>query len=171
MIVYIVQPGDTLSMIAQRFDVSTREIIENNVIRNDLTIFPGQVLFITRRDWDRGNWNDWNNCDNWDKCPPHYKDPCPPNYGDLCPPYYDGSWPPWSDSCPDGRRRIAYYVVQRGDTLTRIASLYDTTVDAIVNANNLEGPNAIIYPGQVVKIPVRKAGAFSTEDAETTETE
>lgn len=43
------------------------------------------------------------------------------------------------------------YVVRSGDTLTKIARLYDTTVDALVKANDLANPNKI-YVGQYIKI-------------------
>lgn len=44
------------------------------------------------------------------------------------------------------------YVVQRGDTLYRIAIANGTTVAALVATNNLANPNAI-YAGQVLVIP------------------
>ncbi|MDD4569625.1 MAG: LysM peptidoglycan-binding domain-containing protein [Tepidanaerobacteraceae bacterium] len=44
--------------------------------------------------------------------------------------------------------------MQRGDTLAAIARRFDSTVEAIVEANRLEGPNAVIYPGQIVRVPI-----------------
>jgi LysM repeat protein len=44
------------------------------------------------------------------------------------------------------------YVVQPGDTLYSIAVRYDTTVQAIMVANNLSNPN-LIYVGQTLKVP------------------
>lgn len=44
------------------------------------------------------------------------------------------------------------YTVQPGDTLTRIAARFGTTVGAIVEANGLTNPN-LIYVGQVLVIP------------------
>lgn len=43
------------------------------------------------------------------------------------------------------------YTIQRGDTLWAIARRYGTTVDEIVNINNIENPN-LIYPGEVIRI-------------------
>jgi LysM repeat protein len=49
----------------------------------------------------------------------------------------------------------ACYIVQSGDTLSRIASLYGTTVDAIWQSNRTTiGPNPnLIHPGQRLYIP------------------
>ena len=46
------------------------------------------------------------------------------------------------------------YTVQPGDTLSRIARLYGSTVQAIVNINNITNPN-LISPGAVLLIPVQ----------------
>jgi len=43
------------------------------------------------------------------------------------------------------------YVVQPGDTLSRIALRFNTTVAALVQANNIVNPN-LIYVGQVLRI-------------------
>lgn len=43
------------------------------------------------------------------------------------------------------------YVVKRGDTLSEIAKMYNTTVQNLVNLNNISNPN-LIYPGQTIKI-------------------
>jgi LysM repeat protein len=44
------------------------------------------------------------------------------------------------------------YVVQPGDTLYSIAVRYDTTVQALMVANNLSNPN-LIYVGQTLRVP------------------
>ena len=47
---------------------------------------------------------------------------------------------------------VRTYVVQRGDQLRYIAARYDTTWQALAEANNLANPNWI-YAGQVLVIP------------------
>jgi len=47
--------------------------------------------------------------------------------------------------------RTTEYVVQRGDTLYKIAVMFDTTVERLVEENNISNPN-LIYPGQVLRI-------------------
>ena len=44
------------------------------------------------------------------------------------------------------------YVIQSGDTLIGIASLFGVTVDEIIELNNIEDSNQI-YPGLILKIP------------------
>ncbi|MDX1616884.1 MAG: LysM domain-containing protein, partial [Candidatus Promineifilaceae bacterium] len=50
------------------------------------------------------------------------------------------------------------YVVQRGDTLTRIAARFNTTVSAIVVANNISNPN-LIFAGDTLIIPTDDGGS------------
>ena len=47
--------------------------------------------------------------------------------------------------------RTTEYVVKRGDTLYKIAVMFDTTVERLVEENNISNPN-LIYPGQVLRI-------------------
>lgn len=44
-----------------------------------------------------------------------------------------------------------YYTIQPGDTLSEIASKYGTTVQEIVDINNIANPN-LIYPDQIIRI-------------------
>ena len=45
---HIVQPGDTLSAIGRKFQISSTEIIEINAIKNPKLIKPGMKLFVSR---------------------------------------------------------------------------------------------------------------------------
>jgi LysM repeat protein len=121
MIIYIVQPGDTLSVIANRFNVTIQDIIENNWVGTDMMIVPGQILFIPR---DR-----------------HHK--------------YDSmdSADPLSMLQPYIKQQVLY-VVQRGDTLAAIARRFDSTVEAIAEANRFDGANVPIFPGQILRVPI-----------------
>ena len=44
-----------------------------------------------------------------------------------------------------------YYIVKRGNTLSEIAQMYGTTVQEIVNINDIQNPN-LIYPGERFRI-------------------
>lgn len=57
---------------------------------------------------------------------------------------------PESENKPTTERTIEY-VVKRGDTLTKIAIEFDTTVQRIVQENNIANPN-LIFPGQILRI-------------------
>ena len=56
------------------------------------------------------------------------------------------------------------YTVQSGDSLSRIANKYGTSVTNLMNANNLK--NYLIYPGQVLKIP---SSSSTTNSSSTTQ--
>jgi LysM repeat protein len=53
------------------------------------------------------------------------------------------------------------YIVQAGDTLAGIASLFNTTMDDIIKENNLDDPNAI-FVGQTLIIPANLVTATAT---------
>lgn len=44
-----------------------------------------------------------------------------------------------------------FYTVQRGDTLSEIASRYGTSVQELVDINNIANPN-LIYPGETIRV-------------------
>ena len=55
-------------------------------------------------------------------------------------------------SSPDYR----YYTIRSGDTLWSIAQRYNTSVEELIQINDLRTPN-LIYAGQLLKIPVSTA--------------
>ena len=104
-VVHVVRLGETLSLIARRYNTTVRAIAELNGMVNPNLIHVGQRLLIPTAD--------------------------------------DSSSPPSS---------TPIYIVQPGDTLTRIASRYGTTVSAIVVANDFANPSLILV-GQRLAIP------------------
>jgi membrane-bound lytic murein transglycosylase D len=70
------------------------------------------------------------------------------------------------------RVRFSAHVVERGDTLSKIARRYGTTIEALASANNMRS-RTLIHPGQVLTVPVppgalgrsSKLGSSSKEDA------
>jgi LysM repeat protein len=44
------------------------------------------------------------------------------------------------------------YEVQPGDTLSEIAQRFDTTAEAMAEANDIEDPD-LIFPGDILRIP------------------
>ena len=59
------------------------------------------------------------------------------------------------------------YYVKSGDTLSKIASKYGTTVDALVKANAIKNPS-LICVGQVIKIPQKKSSNSTSSSSTTT---
>ena len=49
------------------------------------------------------------------------------------------------------KTNYVYYTIQRGDTLSAIAKKYSTTVNQLVNWNNIVNPN-LIYPNQRIRV-------------------
>jgi len=68
---------------------------------------------------------------------------------------------------PKGERvRFGAHVVERGDTLSKIARRYGTTIEALASANNMRS-RTMIHPGQVLTVPVPPGSlaAYSSADA------
>lgn len=58
------------------------------------------------------------------------------------------------------------HIVQTGETLFRIAALYNTTVETLATMNNITNPN-VIPAGTILKVPVVNATAVPTSSAAT----
>jgi LysM repeat protein len=123
---YIVQPGDTLWRISRQFGTTVDAIVQANHIANPNLIYVGQILEI-----------------------PGVPSQTPP----VVPPGPTTTpQPPPPTVAPTQPPPTQTYVVQPGDTLTRIAARFGTTVQALVQANNIVNPN-LIFVGQVLVIP------------------
>lgn len=96
---YIVQQGDTLSGIAQKYGTTYQELARINNISNPNYIQVGQVIKISNKN----------------------------NITDRV------------------------YVVKAGDTLSKIAKMYNTTIGELVAKNNIANPNLILVD-QKIKI-------------------
>lgn len=159
---YTVQWGDTLASIASRFGTTVEAITELNDLANPNQLYVGQKLKIpgtppataptgetVTHIVQRGEtlksiaprygvtWQDIAAANNLRN----------PNL------IYVGQKLiiPVGGAAPSGTE-VRTHVVQQGESLNSIALRYGTTVEAIVQANNLPNPN-FIYPGQVLRIP------------------
>lgn len=63
---------------------------------------------------------------------------------------------------PENYNHDVIYTVQSGDTLSRVAIRYGTTVGELVAINNIQNPN-LIYPGQEIKVPIKGNPQNETE--------
>ncbi|MFN8446439.1 MAG: LysM peptidoglycan-binding domain-containing protein [Caldilineaceae bacterium] len=127
---YVVQPGDTLSSIADSFNVRLWDLAQVNGIANYDWIYVGQQLQIpgcymgAPQDHQQGDWH---------QEPPPSHEP---------PPYHE---PP-----PVEHRRT--HTVAAGETLSYLCDLYGVDIWTIAQANGLTDLN-FIYVGQVLVIP------------------
>lgn len=128
-ITYQIQPGDALVNIAQQYGTTVELLVEANDITNPDQISVGQILLI-----------------------PTAIPPTPD--GNLRPTVTlfptDGPTPdPAATAAPAW---YTIYVVQVGDTLDEIAREHGTTVQILVELNDISDPGRI-DPGQEIKIP------------------
>ena len=105
-IFYVVQPGNTLSQIASKYDTTVENLVNINNISNPNLIYPGEILNIPSS---------------------------------------------ISSNTGNSNNLAQSYIVQSGDTLSKIAQIFDTTYEHLAEINNISNPN-LIYPGQVLKI-------------------
>nr|WP_279326036.1 LysM peptidoglycan-binding domain-containing protein [Bacillus sp. FJAT-47783] len=146
VIIYVVQRGDTLWQIANRYRVSISQIVELNELENPNQLVVGQSLIIPTYNvyhtvkpgealWMIAN-----------------------RYGTTVEDIVTANQitnP--SLIYPGTVLKIPAYkhVVQRGETLWQIARLYGTTVQSIIKVNQIQNPN-LLYPGTTLIIPKRK---------------
>ncbi len=118
--IYIIQPGDTLSRIAARFNTTAATLAQLNGITNPNTIYYGQRITI----------------------------PVAGQEGSVTVPQ-----PPAPTATTQAPAvEPTTYVVQRGDTLFKIAARFNVTVARLAEANGIRNTN-LVYVGQRLVIP------------------
>ncbi|MDJ0755566.1 MAG: LysM peptidoglycan-binding domain-containing protein [Ardenticatenaceae bacterium] len=125
---YIVQSGDTLGQIAQRFDVSIEDIAAASNLLSVDTLDVGQELIIPGDDY----------------VPPEPTPTTAPPEGQAA-----ATETPPTEAPATGEQE---HVVQRGENLYRIGLQYGFTVAELQTYNGLANPNDLDV-GQVIKIP------------------
>ncbi len=129
--IHTVRSGETLATIARQYGSTVTAIAQANSLINPNLIYVGQQLRI------------------------------PGASGGTPPPAPPPTATPGGGSSggtpPSG---TIIHIVRPGDTLSRIAALYRTTVAAIMQANGLSNPN-LIYVGQSLRISGGSSGGSS----------
>lgn len=160
---YTVKSGDSLYKIGQSYNVSVEALtMANPQISNPDKIFPGQKIAIPgphivmkgQTMWEIANLYGIS-LDDLLKANPDIQNPDRIHPGQMVkiPSCKKKPCPREEDESLDLRSGIDY-VVQRGDTLSAIAAMYNVSVDSIVAANpEITDPDRI-YAGQVLRIPV-----------------
>jgi len=129
---YKVQAGDTLSFIAQRFGVSSKQLREANKMGEISLIRVGQILSIPTA----GERKDRSSSEEGSKAKLSKKSA-------------KSKTVPAQKSLP---KEEPHYTVQSGDTLFSIARRYHTPLQDLMSLNGIS-PTDIIKPGQELKIP------------------
>lgn len=168
---HVVRRGETLSSIARSYGVSVNSLMQANNIRDPNRIFVGQRLCIPG---GGGGGHPGGSCANVHTV--RYGETLSgiaAMYGvstwaimeangiskpnrifagqRLCIP---GGWSPQPEPEPQPPSGcFAWHSVQRGETLSRIAGWYGTTVAVLMRLNGITNPNHI-YTGQSIKVPV-----------------
>lgn len=147
---YTVRPGDTLWQIARRYDTTVAELAALNHIQNPNLIYPGQVLDIPGSVQTAASYTVRPGDTLWAIARRFHT-----TVGELVELNRIADpnliYPGQVLTLPDSSGALVYRVVS-GDTLSGIALRFDTTVQAIAEANHIADVN-LIYVGQELVIP------------------
>lgn len=122
---YTIARGDTISAIAKRHGVSTSAVLTANRLGWNTVIYPGQVISIPGK------------ASTVATTPPATSTPAAVE----TPPVVDAP-----------ATVVGTYVIQSGDSITRIAAKFGVSVQSVLDANGLTR-TSIIYAGHTLKIP------------------
>ena len=163
--IYKIEAGDTLSKIAQKFNTTTQVILSLNTLPNPDNLTVGQELKIPGDlPVDLGGARGYTvqQGDTLSKIAVKFgvtvaaiqelNKLANPNqiYPGQTLQIPGGSAPAAATPAPNATPRT--YTVQQGDTLSKIATRFGVTLQALQAANNLQNPD-MIYPGQTLKVP------------------
>jgi LysM repeat protein len=146
---YVVQSGDSLSLVAGRFGVTVQALAAANNLSTNAYLYVGQTLRIPAGGVAQP--------------PAPTPTPVPPT---DTPKPTNTPAPPTPTSGPGETVR---YTVQRGDNLSSIAYKHNTSVQAIMTANNIANPDSLEV-GQVLTITKGKPGTPVNEEPAEPET-
>jgi murein DD-endopeptidase MepM/ murein hydrolase activator NlpD len=68
----------------------------------------------------------------------------------------------------DLKKAVLRHIVMKGETLSRIAALYETDISSLVSWNRLSNPN-LIYPGQVLDVLTIEGALHQVRNGDTVE--
>lgn len=145
---HVVQPGETLRSIANFYNRTVTELTEINHLSNPDTIYVGQELLLVPEATD---------------APATEATPLPPT--EILPtpvPDVPPTAIPEADEAAPAGDSTLIHVVQRGETLFRIATAYGVTVNALAQANSIGDPT-LIYAGQRLLIPGYEAPELAVD--------
>lgn len=165
---HTVQRGESLSQIAQRYSVSTRELVRLNNLPSANTIRIGQELRLPVDDNQRALSVDSYVVERGDslseiaqRAGVSTQRLAAANDLDPSRPIQPGQelQLPGAASPDDGD---AIYTVNEGDNLSRIAERFGMSVGGLASANNID-PTQALQPGQELRVDGRPASSAETE--------
>ena len=119
--------GDTISAIAKRYGVATTTVLAANGLGWNSVIYPGQVISIPGQ-------------------------PAPVAQAPAPAPVETPAAAPTAPVVDAPTTIVGYYVIQTGDSITRIGAKFGVSVQSILDANGLTR-SSIIYAGRTLTIP------------------
>lgn len=154
---YIVQSGDTLSEIASEFGTTVQYLTRINGISNPNLIYPGEVLKIESSGVSKQSSEDTTytvkSGDTLSEIADKFGTTVSKlvSLNDISNP--DLIYPDQKLIISKGNSKkfTGLVVVKAGDTVSGIASRYNTTVENIIKLNDLKNIN-LIYPGQTLRV-------------------
>jgi membrane-bound lytic murein transglycosylase D len=149
---HTVEDGETLYAIARKYDVTVAALREANDLGERSTLQPGQRLRIPRSSASSTASRDADDSRTSDR----RRDTGVSSSSRTASRAGDGGESSSTRRAAASRARVAEHVVKSGETLWSIARSYDTTVDAIRDANDMR-PDTVLQPGQKLRIPRRAA--------------
>jgi len=131
---YVVQLGDSLTGIAARLNVNVWDLMMTNGLVMGNLLYAGQELIVPGADAVEGP-----------------MDGSPPEAEATATPTPEARAGEANEPEPEPASTVGTYTVQRGDTLTRIAARFGTSVASISALNGIANPSAI-YVGQTLRL-------------------
>lgn len=137
-VVHVVQRGESLNIIAQRYNVTIEQLLAGNNIANANRIYPGQALNIWSPDLSSTY-----------EAPPATEAPA----------VVEEPVPAVVETAS------VYHTVQAGEYLSSIARRYNISWTRIAEANNITDPNRV-FAGMQLMIPGTSGAPASAQSAE-----
>jgi len=155
--VHTVKSGDTVSGIAAKYGVQTSEVLAANSMSEDDRIYPGQQLRVSGAPGQVVE-HTVRAGDTIYDIAREYGVSTSSVLAANCMSPRDRIYPGEKIKIPEGggvRDEIIVHSVRTGDTITGIAKRYGASSKDVLKENGL-GPRDKIYPGQKIKVPVRR---------------
>lgn len=126
---YVVEKGDTLTKIAERFGADVHDILADNKLRKDDPLYVGKRLKINTGEKGTGK-------------------TAPENRSSV---KAATKPPPVAETTKGAKKKVSYYTVKRGDSLAKIAEHFGVTVKDLLDSNGMK-TNDSLHVGRRLKI-------------------